>query len=52
MESKYELVFKVIDQIKQDLINGDVDALAELLYNLPESKLQGFLPEPGFDEVK
>jgi hypothetical protein len=51
MESKYELVCKVIYQIRQDLVNGDVDALVELLYNLPEGKLQGFLPEAGFEEV-
>ena len=50
MEAKLILIEQVINQIKMDLVNGDADALTELLYNLPESKLQGFLPDlPEYD---
>lgn len=49
MEAKMLLIEQVINQIKLDLVNGDADALIELLYNLPDSKLQAFLPESGND---
>jgi hypothetical protein len=51
MEAKMLLVEKVINQIKLDLVNGDSDALTELLYSIPEKNLRAFLPESGFEEV-
>lgn len=45
MEAKYELIEKVLNQIKMDLVHGDADALSELLYHLPEFRLRAYLPE-------
>ena len=39
------LVDAVIDQIKLDIINGDVTALAEMLVFLDNEVLQSYLPE-------
>lgn len=40
-----QLVDRVIDQIEADIEAGDVTALAELLRQIPEPLLKGFLPE-------
>ena len=42
---KSALIDAVIDQIKLDLANGDVTALEEMLVQLDNSVLQGYLPE-------
>lgn len=44
--SKEALVDMVIEQIRQDIEEGDVSALDELLHLVPEQFLLGFLHEP------
>lgn len=39
------LVDAVIDQIRLDIINGDVSALSEMLKFLDNEVLQSYLPE-------
>ena len=39
------LIEQVILQIRQDIVNGDVTAIEELLKSAPESALRGYLPE-------
>ena len=40
-----DLMYRVITQIKEDVINHDLDALEELLSFLPAEKLIRYLPE-------
>jgi hypothetical protein len=42
---KDRLIDAVIDQIKLDLVNGDMTALAEMLVFLDNEILQSYLPE-------
>lgn len=42
---KQELIERVVEQIKQDLANGDVEAVEELLNFCPTKFLVGYLPE-------
>ena len=41
------LIDKVLEQIKADVINGDVTAIEELLKNVPIEILKSYLPEEG-----
>jgi hypothetical protein len=42
---KQKLIDQVLDQILQDVAMGDLTAIEELIKNLPNKTLQGFLPE-------
>lgn len=42
---KQALIDSVLDQIQQDIANGDLTAIEEMLQHLPVKILQGFLPE-------
>ena len=44
-EQLEELIDDVIEEIRKDMIDGDVTALAELLKFCPAEYLIGFLPE-------
>ena len=39
------VIEKVIDQIKEDVRDGDLSAIEELLESLPEEALSNYLPE-------
>lgn len=43
MDSK--LIGAVIAQIMEDIRNGDLSAIGELLNYIPEKNLRGYLPE-------
>lgn len=40
-----DLIDAVIEQIEQDIADGDVEALAEMLTYLPKEVLKYYLPE-------
>lgn len=42
-----ELIDKVLETIKADVINGDVTAIEELLKQVPNEILKSYLPEEG-----
>ena len=42
---KQELIDKVLETIKEDVINGDVTAIEELLKQVPIEILKSYLPE-------
>lgn len=42
---KQALIDSVLDQIQQDIANGDLTAIQEMLQHLPTEILQAFLPE-------
>ena len=44
-EINIKLIDKVLEQIKADVINGDVTAIEELLKEVPIDALQSYLPE-------
>ena len=44
-EINIKLIDKVLEQIKEDVINGDVTAIEELLKQVPIDALQSYLPE-------
>jgi hypothetical protein len=44
-ETLDDLIDMVIDQIKQDIAEDDMSALAELLTFVPPENLRGYLPE-------
>ena len=44
-EINIKLIDKVLEQIKEDVINGDVTAIEELLKNVPIEILKSYLPE-------
>lgn len=46
-EINIKLIDKVLEQIKEDVINGDVTAIEELLKNVPIEILKSYLPEEG-----
>lgn len=46
-EINIKLIDKVLEQIKEDVINGDVTAIEELLKNVPIERLKSYLPEEG-----
>tara|TARA_R110002020_G_scaffold406022_1_gene616056 strand:+ start:391 stop:528 length:138 start_codon:yes stop_codon:yes gene_type:complete len=41
----FDLLKKVVDQIKEDADSGDYTAIEHLLKDIPKEKLQGFLTE-------
>jgi len=45
--AKQELIDKVLETIKADVINGDVTAIEELLKQVPIESLKSYLPEEG-----
>jgi len=45
MSNKMAIIDSVIDQIKLDIVNGDITALEELLEYIPIENLQAYLPE-------
>ena len=47
---EFDLLKKVVDQIKEDADFGDYTTIEELLKDIPEEKLQGFLPESEEEE--
>ena len=46
-EINIKLIDKVLEQIKEDVINGDVTAIEELLKNVPIEIIKSYLPEEG-----
>ena len=44
MKTNETLIDEVIEQIKQDMADGDIGALAELLTFVPNKNLQAYLP--------
>jgi len=44
---KQELIDKVLETIKSDVINGDMTAIVELLKQVPNEILKSYLPEEG-----
>jgi hypothetical protein len=44
-KNKQDLIEKVVEQIKEDLHCGEVEALEELLTFVPVENLIGYLPE-------
>jgi hypothetical protein len=43
--SREALIDKVLDQMREDLINHDLTAIEELLKFVPDANLIGYLPE-------
>ena len=46
------LIERVVEQIKSDLLNGDVEALEELLTFTPRENLLGYLPEEEWEKYE
>lgn len=46
-----ELIDKVIEEIKRDIENQDVSALAVLLESCPRKDLEAYLPEDLSEEI-
>ena len=46
-EINIKLIDKVLEQIKEDVVNGNVTAIEELLKNVPIEILKSYLPEEG-----
>jgi len=42
---KQELIERVVEQVKQDIANGEIEAVEELLNFCPTKFLVGYLPE-------
>ncbi len=49
---KQELIDKVLETIKSDVINGDMTAIVELLKQVPNEILKSYLPEEGRDQIE
>jgi len=49
-QQKQELIERVVEQIKQDIENGDVEAVEELLKFCPTKFLVGYLPEEEWEK--
>ena len=47
-----KLIERVLEQIKSDLFNGDVEALEELLSFVPRENLIGYLPEEEWERYE
>jgi|LauGreDrversion4_2_1035121.scaffolds.fasta_scaffold50124_8 hypothetical protein len=45
-----KLIGAVIAQIMEDIRNGDLSAIGELLMYIPEKNLRGYLPEDNSTE--
>jgi hypothetical protein len=46
------LIERVVEQIKNDLLVGDVEALEELLSFVPKENLLGYLPEEEWEKYE
>ena len=46
------LIDRVIEEIKNDIVNGDVTALDELLSFIPRENLIGYLPEEEWERFE
>ena len=46
------LIERVVEQIKSDLLSGDVTALEELLSFVPRENLLGYLPEEEWEKYE
>ena len=46
------LIERVVEQIKTDLLNGDVEALEELLTFTPRENLIAYLPEEEWEKYE
>jgi hypothetical protein len=46
------LIERVLEQIKADLFNGDVEAIEELLTFVPKENLIGYLPEEEWKQYE
>ena len=47
-----KLIERVLEQIKSDLFNGDVEAIEELLSFVPKENLIGYLPEEEWERYE
>ena len=47
-----KLIERVLEQIKSDLFNGDVEAIEELLSFVPRENLIGYLPEEEWEQYE
>ena len=47
-----KLIERVLEQIKSDLFNGDVEAIEELLSFAPRENLIGYLPEEEWEQYE
>jgi hypothetical protein len=47
-----KLIERVLEQIKSDLFNGDVEAIEELLSFVPRENLIGYLPEEEWERFE
>jgi hypothetical protein len=47
METKVQLIDRVLAQVERDVYEGDLTAIEELLRFVPEQYLVGFLSEGG-----
>ena len=47
-----KLIERVLEQIKADLFNGDVEAIEELLSFVPRENLIGYLPEEEWEQYE
>ena len=47
-----KLIERVLEQIKSDLFNGDVEAIEELLSFVPRENLIGYLPEEEWERYE
>ena len=45
------LLDKVIEQIRQDLADGDASAIYDMLLSVPLNVAEGYLPEERLEEV-
>ena len=50
IDAKQWLINSVLDQIAKDVHDGYFDTIEELIKDIPEDKLRGFLPENYFYE--
>jgi len=48
--TKEQLIRMVISQIEEDILDGGIDAVIELLNFIEEDKLKGYLPHPLCDD--
>ena len=51
MISRSEVIDKVIEQIKKDILDEDLTCIEELLTFVPLENLIGFLPEDQVDDL-
>jgi hypothetical protein len=52
VKKQYDLIDRVIEEIKNDIINGDYEALDELLQSIPKENLIWYLPEKEWESYK